>query len=402
MSCSAMPTSTKRSALVSSNARMRQSEARSASSTTRRRLELGEPDAPSPYASTTYSAVDRRRPVRRPDSGSPTSDSAIATAAARPAPCGVGRARGATPLSIRPASSANAVERVVVRRTGVPAIGPSPSGKRPRVLHERDAPALDRLARPGPSVDQSTGREGGEHRPQRRVVVSVAGRDVPAERPELLLEVVEGDDLLGRPVRLELVSVDNHPRLPETLLCCTLERLPVLALLELPVTRHHHDAAAPAEVALCPGDPAALRDAHAERAGVRLDSGHRRCRDGRRGLRAAGVRAGARAAPGRARRAPRTALGTSCPFDVKNTSRSGCVHPSLPCSAPRRAGWTTTSSALKLEPMCPEPARLTATSAFSAAHVGEQGDRLASASPCDGTRSNSAHRDQLEARHAGR
>ena len=73
--------------------------------------------------------------------------------------------------------------------------------------------------------------------------------------PELLAQVVEGDDLLGRPVRLDLVHVDNHPQVAETLLCCTLERLPVLALPKLPVTRHHHDAAAPAEVALCPPSP---------------------------------------------------------------------------------------------------------------------------------------------------
>ena len=34
------------------------------------------------------------------------------------------------------------------------------------------------------------------------------------------------------------------------------------------------------------------------------------------------------------------------------------------------------SIALKLEPRCPEPARLTATSAFSAAHVREQRERV--------------------------
>ena len=53
-----------------------------------------------------------------------------------------------------------------------------------------------------------------------------------------------------------------------------LQRLVVLALLQLAVADHDDDAPAPAEVPLRPGDAAALRDAHAERAGVRLDARH--------------------------------------------------------------------------------------------------------------------------------
>ena len=53
-----------------------------------------------------------------------------------------------------------------------------------------------------------------------------------------------------------------------------LQRLPVLALLQLAVAGHHDDTAAAAEQALRPGDPAALRDAHPERARVGLDPGH--------------------------------------------------------------------------------------------------------------------------------
>ena len=52
-----------------------------------------------------------------------------------------------------------------------------------------------------------------------------------------------------------------------------LERLPVLALLELAVPGHHDDAAAAAEPTLRERDPAALRDAHPERPRVRLDPG---------------------------------------------------------------------------------------------------------------------------------
>ena len=51
-----------------------------------------------------------------------------------------------------------------------------------------------------------------------------------------------------------------------------LQRLPVLSLLELPVTGHHDDDSVAAEVPLRPRDSAALRDPHAERAGVRLDA----------------------------------------------------------------------------------------------------------------------------------
>ena len=50
---------------------------------------------------------------------------------------------------------------------------------------------------------------------QRRVVVAVAGPDVPAERAQLLLEIAERDDLVGRLVRLQLVAVDDDPEVAE-------------------------------------------------------------------------------------------------------------------------------------------------------------------------------------------
>ncbi len=60
------------------------------------------------------------------------------------------------------------------------------------------------------------------------------------------------------------------------------------------------------------------------------------------------------------------------------------------------------SSALKLEPRCPDPARFTATSAFSAADVREQREA------CVGLAVRGAHgvdvglRDERELRHVGR
>ena len=48
-----------------------------------------------------------------------------------------------------------------------------------------------------------------EDRAQRRMVVTVTRRYVPAEGPQLGLEVTEREDLLGRFVRLELVAIHD-------------------------------------------------------------------------------------------------------------------------------------------------------------------------------------------------
>ena len=165
------------------------------------------------------------------------------------------------------------LERVVVGRPRMPAVGAASLPQRVRVLHEGDAPALDR---PGDERLRSfrLGAERREGLPQRAVVVAVAGASEPAEGPQLRLEVAEREDLLGRLVRLELVAVDDDREAPEPVRRGGLERFPVLALLELAVPDHHDDAASPSEPALRQGDAAALGDAHAERAGVGFDPGH--------------------------------------------------------------------------------------------------------------------------------
>ena len=97
---------------------------------------------------------------------------------------------------------------------------------------------------------------------------------MPAERAEALLELADRDDLVGRLVRLQLVAVDDDGEARQPLVRRGLQPLVVLALLQLAVTEHDDDPAATSEVALRPGDPPPLRNAHSERARVRLDSGH--------------------------------------------------------------------------------------------------------------------------------
>ena len=78
------------------------------------------------------------------------------------------------------------------------------------MLHERDALPLDRVGdeRLGPLAARTKAREDAA---QRRVIVPVAGLDLPPERAQLRLEVAEREDLLGRLVRLQLVAVDDDP-----------------------------------------------------------------------------------------------------------------------------------------------------------------------------------------------
>ena len=115
----------------------------------------------------------------------------------------------------------------------------------------------------------------------------------------------------------------------------------------------------------------------------------RRHPDGRRAPRAG---AGAAAVPSGSRPSAFSAAyspGTSCPFDEKNTSRSGESKPSSATFSSSQRRCATTSSELNVEPRWPEPARLTATSAF-ARHMSARSPRRSSgSSPADPTRANS-------------
>ena len=140
------------------------------------------------------------------------------------------------------------------------------------MLHERHALALDR-ARDERLRAIADLAERLERVAKLADVVAVAGRDVPAEGTEPRLELAERDDLVRRLVRLELVAIDDDRKARQALVRGGLEPFVVLTLLQLAVADHDDDPTAAAEVPLRPRDPAALRDAHPERAGVGLDPG---------------------------------------------------------------------------------------------------------------------------------
>src|SRR6185295_2002403 len=153
----------------------------------------------------------------------------------------------------------------------MPAVRPASLAQCGRVLHERHALPLDRARdeRLGPIADLA---ERLERVAKLADVVSVAGRDVPAKRAEPSFEITERHDLVRRLVRLELVAIDDDRESRQALVRGSLKPFVVLTLLQLAVAHHDDDASAAAEVALRPRDPAALRDAHSERPGVRFDA----------------------------------------------------------------------------------------------------------------------------------
>jgi hypothetical protein len=103
------------------------------------------------------------------------------------------------------------------------------------MLHEGNAAALDRLRHEDLRHVVRRHAHRGKCFRKSHMVMTVAGFDVPAEGAQLPLEVAEREDLLGRPVGLELVAVDNRPEIADALVCGRSEGLPVLSLLQLPV-----------------------------------------------------------------------------------------------------------------------------------------------------------------------
>ena len=83
-------------------------------------------------------------------------------------------------------------------------------------------------------------------RAQLVVIVTVARRDLPAERTQLRLEIAEREDLVCRLVGLQLVAVDDHPEVALRVRRRSLQTLEVLAFLQLSVAGHHDDVAAAA------------------------------------------------------------------------------------------------------------------------------------------------------------
>ena len=152
--------------------------------------------------------VRNLRPRRRPPTRAPPRGCTCAPGPPR-RPSSSRRSGNALPNPVEQLCM-RARKRLVVRRAGMPAIDAAAFAQRSRVLHERDAFALDRVR------DQhlraiADRAEVGEDVAQRLVIVPVARLDVPAERSQLRLEVAEREDLLRRLVRLQLVAVDDDP-----------------------------------------------------------------------------------------------------------------------------------------------------------------------------------------------
>ena len=166
------------------------------------------------------------------------------------------------------------LEVLVVGRARVPAVGAAAFAERDRMLHERDAAALDRPRDEDFRHVLRRALHVAEGARERVVVVSVTGLDVPAEGAQLRFELAERKDFLGRLVGLQFVPVDDRPQVADALVRGRCEGLPVLSLLQLAVSCHHHDATAAAQEPLCPRHSPPFRQAHSERAGVRVDAGH--------------------------------------------------------------------------------------------------------------------------------
>src|SRR5204863_9380555 len=94
----------------------------------------------------------------------------------------------------------------------VPALRAAAVCERRRMLHERDALALERPRDQGLGAAVSGGRERRERLTELHVVMAVARANVPSEGTELRLEVAQRDDLLRPLVRLQLVAVDDDPQ----------------------------------------------------------------------------------------------------------------------------------------------------------------------------------------------
>ena len=156
-------------------------------------------------------------------------------------------------------------ERLVVWCAGMPAVGPATVPQRARMLHEGNALALHGVSHE--HLRHVCRRaERGEGPLERIVVMAVTGRDVPAERAELRLEVAKREDVVRRLVGLQLVAIDDHPEVALSVRGCRLQALEVLAFLQLAVAGHHDDATATPKESFRPGHPSPLRNAHAERA----------------------------------------------------------------------------------------------------------------------------------------
>ena len=156
------------------------------------------------------------------------------------------------------------------RRAGVEQIEIAIVHERLRSFHERDAASLNRVGNDGLRAigDRIERAERPLKGPQ---VMAATPADVPPERAKLRFDVAEIADLPHPRVRLDLVVVDDRDNLAELHVRRRAERLPELPFLQLAVAGEHEDAARRTRQPVRERHPLGLRDAHAERTGVRLD-----------------------------------------------------------------------------------------------------------------------------------
>ena len=180
-----MPHSRKRSGYASSKARTRQSEARSASRTTRSSRSRAEPDELLAVCVDDVLVGDPRHVVlRRPTpapprgvaAGAPRSPTGSSTSGPRPE-----RRELVLRSARRARRSARSNERVV-GSAGVPAVRAAPLAQRGGMLHERHALALDRASDRAPADGRSTPRNDGERGTELVDVVAVAATQRASRR----------------------------------------------------------------------------------------------------------------------------------------------------------------------------------------------------------------------------
>src|SRR5688572_30002347 len=102
--------------------------------------------------------------------------------------------------------------------------------------------------------------------------MTVTTADMPSKCAKFRFEIPQVDDLTDGLVGLKLVVVNYDMEIVELVLHGVLKSLEILPLLEFAVTSQNEHAPATTRVPLRPRDAPPLRDSHAERAGVELDS----------------------------------------------------------------------------------------------------------------------------------
>ena len=393
MSCSAIPFSTNRSGSVSSNARTLQSEARSASRTTSRGSRRASSRSASPYAAATYSSVTAAFGAGAPAplSGSPcrlvrrSSSSGCTASNAGGGP----RPKSANRRSIRSRSSPAAAANVA--SSGAPAcqryVPPPAASAAGCSMNETPLPLIVSAIRT-PGVPSSS-RQSARNAPR------IAPWSWPSQETTRQPKAASFASRLSR-ARISSVSLSDWSAFRSTTTtsrptrwcaaACSASQFcpswsspsPVITTTRPPRPRWRLAQAIPRAFEMpMPSEPEFASIPGTPTSGCPSSPPSRR----RRSSRSVGITPSAFSAA--------YSPGTSCPFDEKNTSRSGESKPSSATFSSSQSRCATTSSELKVEPRWPEPARLTATSAF-ARHMSARSPRRSSgSSPADPTRANS-------------